>query len=491
MAGIPFVGTRFAAPPIFALALITFASAPAGAGTLPPPGCLGQPADIVGTEGPDEITGTAKADVIVTGGGSDQVSGAGGDDRICTQGDVDEVHGGAGNDRIDGGDDPDPLFGDAGEDILIGGSGVDHLEGGGDDDQLLGGTDDDGIYGGGGDDELIGGPGTTAAATTLQGDAGADLIRGGDGSDDASGGTGDDRMILAGDGDFAEGGAGADFVNAGDGVDAVQAGPSDDEVRGGPAPDTLFGEGGDDELTGAAGNDTVDGGGQVDYLAGGADDDRLRGGPATDRMFGNDGEDHCSGGAGRDACDGGAPTPSNRDDDPDVCTKDVEATRSCREPGMPGRWNGAASGTIGYGGLTETFSATYLLEGDADPALAFYSGEGTMEWSISGTADGCTYGASATRPVAVELVIMGGEYEHSLGGGEFLGMQVPYSCADGRNGTVSWRPFANGCAGPETGPHPYRPEMTALNGSRNYTETGNFDFCQGPFQVDWQWSLDQ
>jgi 6-phosphogluconolactonase (cycloisomerase 2 family) len=59
-----------------------------------PPLCFGQPATIIGTEGPDVLRGTSGNDVIVGLGGDDLLLGGGGDDLIC---------GGDGDDRIIGG----------------------------------------------------------------------------------------------------------------------------------------------------------------------------------------------------------------------------------------------------------------------------------------------------------------------------------------------------------------------------------------------------
>ncbi len=55
------------------------------------PTCDGLPATIVGTEGDDDIDGTAGDDVIAGLAGDDKIDGKGGNDTVC---------GGAGDDEI-------------------------------------------------------------------------------------------------------------------------------------------------------------------------------------------------------------------------------------------------------------------------------------------------------------------------------------------------------------------------------------------------------
>ena len=121
-------------------------------------------AQIVGTDGPDNLSGTVE---------DDQMSGRGGDDVL---------RGGDGEDGLDGGAGNDRLFGDATDDVLVGeviqcsspnactpsSFGVDHLDGGGGEDELyasfvLGccaanvtGADNGTLIGGSGDDDIFG-----------------------------------------------------------------------------------------------------------------------------------------------------------------------------------------------------------------------------------------------------------------------------------------------------------------------------------------------
>jgi uncharacterized repeat protein (TIGR01451 family) len=116
----------------------------------PPPTCGGQEATILGTEGDDQLTGTAKKDVFVALGGNDVILGLGGDDLVCGAAGNDTVKGAAGNDAIRGG---------GGNDVLKGGDGNDALRGGGGLDRLGGGAGADNLRGGAGSDRCKGGPG--------------------------------------------------------------------------------------------------------------------------------------------------------------------------------------------------------------------------------------------------------------------------------------------------------------------------------------------
>jgi hypothetical protein len=102
-----------------------------------PRGCT-----ITGTNGDDELQGTARRDVICAGGGDDEITGRGGRDAIFG----------------DGGD--DTLAGAKGDDTLYGDAGDDRLRGGRDDDVLAGGDGDDHLAGGRGRDHVEGGRGT-------------------------------------------------------------------------------------------------------------------------------------------------------------------------------------------------------------------------------------------------------------------------------------------------------------------------------------------
>jgi uncharacterized delta-60 repeat protein len=62
--------------------------------------CLGHKATIVGTQGPDKLTGTPRRDVIAALGGKDEVRGLSGADLICGGKGRDKLLGGPGRDQI-------------------------------------------------------------------------------------------------------------------------------------------------------------------------------------------------------------------------------------------------------------------------------------------------------------------------------------------------------------------------------------------------------
>jgi hypothetical protein len=87
--------------------------------------CGGQPATIVGTDGPDVLAGTSGPDVIVAGAGPDVVRAGGGDDLVCGGTGADLLRGGAGADSLFGSVGMDSMFGGDGNDTLLGGWGED------------------------------------------------------------------------------------------------------------------------------------------------------------------------------------------------------------------------------------------------------------------------------------------------------------------------------------------------------------------------------
>ena len=112
-------------------------------------------AEIVGTRGPDSLTGDDRGELIRGLGGNDRITAAGGDDCL---------YGNAGADR---------LVGDSGNDILLGGPGADRIVGGAGDDGIVGGSALDKIDAGAGNDTIDGADGK------------AERIRCGSGTDSA------------------------------------------------------------------------------------------------------------------------------------------------------------------------------------------------------------------------------------------------------------------------------------------------------------------
>jgi len=208
---------------------------------------------IVGTDGDDNLLGTACGDVIDARAGDDNIDAREGSDVVIAGDGNDHIVAGAGNDIVFAGNGADVVFAGAGNDVVYGGEGDDRLFGEAGDDMLLGEAGDDLIVGGDGDDVLVAGAGND----TVQGDAGTDTLDGGDG---------DDRLL------------------GGDGSDVILAGAGDDTVAADTGNDAVFGDDGDDILADGHGYDTVDGGAGADHVIAAAD-------AATDRYDGSSGED--------------------------------------------------------------------------------------------------------------------------------------------------------------------------------------------------------
>jgi Ca2+-binding RTX toxin-like protein len=85
---------------------------------------------IIGTPGPDVISGTPFADWICALGGDDDVSSGAGADVVFAAAGQDDVSGQTGGDSLFGGDGEDEVLGGAGGDTLFGGTGADRIRGG-------------------------------------------------------------------------------------------------------------------------------------------------------------------------------------------------------------------------------------------------------------------------------------------------------------------------------------------------------------------------
>lgn len=216
---------------------------------------------IVGTNGPDDLTGTDQNDLVRGRGGDDNVDGAGG---------LDIVFGGPGNDRLTG----EIVFGGRGDDTMVGDFGsrsVDHwFFGGRGNDTIEGSFGDDFIFGGSGNDQVIG-------------NDGFNTIFGGDGNDDL-------QLSVPGrgapGGGTAYGGAGDDVIRGGAAADLIFGGTGNDTIFPGEGNDFAFGEEGDDTL-GWGALDPVGAG----TLDGGPGNDTLFGTQVSPAMFGGDGDD--------------------------------------------------------------------------------------------------------------------------------------------------------------------------------------------------------
>ena len=107
---------------------------------------------IFGTQGNDELVGSAAGEIIRGREGDDTIRGAGGDDYINGNAGNDFVNGNQGRDDVKGGSGDDELHGGADDDTVHGGAGHDYLDGDLGNDRLIGGDGDDQLFGGEGDD---------------------------------------------------------------------------------------------------------------------------------------------------------------------------------------------------------------------------------------------------------------------------------------------------------------------------------------------------
>ncbi|NVO29552.1 calcium-binding protein [Donghicola sp. C2-DW-16] len=204
-----------------------------------------QPVD--GTNGNDNLIGTAEGDMLRGKVGNDTLSGAAGDDTLI---------GGAGSDRILGGSGNDRLSGGSGADNLNAGAGDDLLKGGGGGDKLIAGQGADVLIGGGSSDTLIGGGGSD----TLSGGRGHDILKSGSGNDILRGGAGNDKLLGNGGQDSLLGDTGTDILSGGGGRDYLDGGKDDDILTGGSKADTFamdIARGGNDTITDMKGADTL------------------------------------------------------------------------------------------------------------------------------------------------------------------------------------------------------------------------------------------
>lgn len=273
------------------------------------PVCHGKAATIVGTDGPDDLTGTPGDDVVWLGAGADTFHGAGGDDTVCLGPGADEAVLGSGDDWVDAGPDADWVDGGAGDDQLFGGDGGDVLRGQGGDDVL---------HGGAGSDSLEDTPADARGpdgADRYYGDDGQDVIEldAGGGADVADGGPGSDLL------GYAESRAGvrldAERGTASEdrfaGMEGYDGSTYDDVLRGTDAGEEIEGDGGTDRIMALGGDDTVyayagtvDAGAGDDYFYAfggapvrglvvrlGAGDDRALLGVGSSRIYGGPGDD--------------------------------------------------------------------------------------------------------------------------------------------------------------------------------------------------------
>ncbi len=246
-----------------ALLLTTLLVLPSSAVPAAAPACDGRTATIVGSGGPDRITGTRRADVIVALGGNDLIVGLRGNDRVCGGSGADRLLGGRGDDQLYGGLD-ELVDGPAGT-YLLG----DVLTGGAGDDLLVGGIDqrkadsrvrpDTFSYADAGGRVAIDLSGTTTPGTGTATGLGTDTIVLGL-THGVIGSAQNDRITGSRFRDRIDGGAGGDTIDAGDGPDLLY-------------PDGLRGSDGSDVVTAGRGTDLVNSRTGRDRISTGKGDD--------------------------------------------------------------------------------------------------------------------------------------------------------------------------------------------------------------------------
>jgi Ca2+-binding RTX toxin-like protein len=404
------------------------------------PSCAEGPVTVAGT-----TYGTPCDDTIVAPASAERVNGGGGDDTIlagpvaaavpCAA-----VCLGVGSQTFEGGPGNDVVFGERGNDILRGGAG---------DDRLYGGIGDDLLEGGPGNDLLGGGFG----ADSIDGQEGGDYVRG-DGTIDRiyDSGGGVDTLdyasgvtpgfgggIATGVANFpaGEGGERGVYLNLGaaglngndgiagegGGVDEVQAGVFE-TIVGTPFPDYIVGGEGGETFHGGGGADVIEGRGGNDQLLGGADGDYLDGGSGANAIDGGPGSDNCVNPDGAGGCEGTAKSVSPRNPG--------KASVGLMTPGAPGP------------------SQLYLTGSSGDDSVVAGFGSGSVSFSLSGASfdtsaavPGCTVSAATAScaigaldslvlagsggedsllatgfPQETQVVLLGGDGQDSLGGGE-------------------------------------------------------------------------
>ncbi|MCW2736769.1 calcium-binding protein [Nocardioides sp.] len=227
--------------------------------------CGGIKATIVGNNRANQITGTAKRDVIVARGGNDTIRGIGGNDVICGGDGADSILGGDGNDRIFG--ETDSLKIDQFGRIVKKG---DTISGGAGDDAIDLGYDP--RPAGEGTRVLLDGVSYANAPAAVVVDFRASFLVpiAAEGSDTVTGFNGGIRIFGSPLGDTIKGTNAADDIFARGGDDTIFGRGGDDTIgadtSGTLGNDRIYGEAGDDTLTGTVGADTFVGGTGEDTL---------------------------------------------------------------------------------------------------------------------------------------------------------------------------------------------------------------------------------
>ncbi len=147
---------------------------------------------------PQDVDGTSKEDVIMTGAGDDNIQSYAGNDFINSGPGNDTIRSGPDNDLVYAGSGDDYVLSGSGEDVVYAGSGDDYVSAGDGNDRVYGESGDDSLYGDDGDDSLYGGPGDDV----IKGERGNDFMHGGDGQDELHSWGGNDFMFGGADTDY-------------------------------------------------------------------------------------------------------------------------------------------------------------------------------------------------------------------------------------------------------------------------------------------------
>ena len=260
---------------------------------------------IIGTSGPNKMTGLTGTLDVFAGGGNDLVIAGGANDTLRGEGGNDRLDPGAGSNAVIGGAGNDVFkLQNGGGDVLTGGTGRDladfsalipgtftldlrvtTAQDTGSGDRTVSGVED--VVGTRGDDTITGnglsnGLSGARGDDLLKGEGGNDTITGNQGEDDLFGGAGKDAVSFA----TAPGGARADLALSGKqdtnfGWDRMQqfenilGSAFADLLSGNSGANTLLGGNGNDRLVGRSGNDTLNGGSGTDSCDGGPGVDKL------------------------------------------------------------------------------------------------------------------------------------------------------------------------------------------------------------------------
>jgi Ca2+-binding RTX toxin-like protein len=314
------------------------------------------------------------------------------------------------------------VLGEGGNDSLFGGRGNDSLFGGEGDDRLYGGVGDDRVRGGPGDDLLSGGFG----ADSLDGEAGNDLDRGDatvDELGDSGGGTDTLSFATGATPGFPNPGAffeaagfpsGAEgrgvYVDLGDDFANDGLAPSGGGVDKPLAPETTFGN--------------------FEVVIGTPFDDYIVGTSDSETFYGGGGADLIDGGGGADVAYGGA--------EGDGCIVPVAGMNECEFSGE--EIQPRDPGTVSAGPMASQSSAgqAFYLSGSdgADDVVASYA-SGQVSFTLggnpagdfavteppdsillAGNAGNDTLTATQGFPASTSVVLLGGEGNDLLTGGE-------------------------------------------------------------------------